>query len=141
MTAYPTVVLVNHEGVVISPELTRLDDAEDGSWRFGYMGGEITDSAAHNIKELCRSGGYSLEPYDRDKHSWQVLRGSALYQAGIELLVEFDSYPLYFIMNSYPEFPEFPEDPTEVESNIRKLCNNLNSIVLKLDRAHMTRDA
>ena len=41
MTAYPTVVLVNHEGVVISPELTRLDDAEDGSWRFGYMGGEI----------------------------------------------------------------------------------------------------
>ena len=138
MTAYPTVVLVNHEGVVISPKLTRLDDAEDGSWRFGYMGGEISPADSWIIKERCENGGYSLEPYDRDKHSWQVLRGSALYQAGIEFWVEFDNYPLNFIMSS---FPEFPENPTEVESNIRKLCNNLNSIVLKLDRAHMARDA
>ena len=136
MTAYPTVVLVNHEGVVISPELTRLDDAEDGSWRFGYMGGEITSADSHFIKMLCENGDYSLEPYDRDKHSWQVLRGSALYEANIELLVEFDSYPLYFIMNSYPEFPE---NPTEVERKVRKLSNNLNSIVRKLDRAHMAR--
>ena len=138
MTAYPTVVLVNHEGVVISPELTRLDDAEDGSWRFGYMGGEITDSDAHNIREMCEDDSYSLELYDRDKHTWQILRGSALYQAGIEFSVEFDNYPLNFIMSS---FPEFPENPTEVEKNIRKLCNTLNSIVLKLDRAHMARDA
>ena len=138
MSAYPTVVLVNHEGVVISPELLRLDDAEDGSWRFGYMGGEITDSDAHNIREMCEDDSYSLELYDRDKHTWQILRGSALYQAGIEFSVEFDSYPLYFIMNSYPEFPE---NPTEVEKNIRRLCNTLNSIVLKLDRAHMARDA
>ena len=138
MTAYPTVVLVNHEGVVISPELTRLDDAEDGSWRFGYMGGEISPADSWIIKERCENGGYSLEPYDRDKHSWQVLRGSALYQAGIEFSVEFDNYPLNFIMSS---FPEFPENPTEVEKNIRKLCNTLNSIVLKLDRAHMARDA
>ena len=138
MSAYPTVVLVNHEGTVISPELTRLDDAEDGSWRFGYMGGEITDSDAHNIREMCEDYSYSLEPYDRDKHSWQVLRGSALYQAGIEFWVEFDNYPLSFIMSS---FPEFPENPTEVEKNIRRLCNTLNSIVLKLDRAHMARDA
>ena len=137
MTAYPTVVLVNHGGVVISPELTRLDDAEDGSWRFGYMGGEIAAAGSRFIKELCRSGGYALEPYDRDKHSWQVLRGSALYEANIELLVEFDSYPLYFIMNSYPEFPE---NPTEVERKVRKLSNNLNSIVRKLDRAHMARE-
>ena len=138
MTAYQTVVLVNHEGVVISPELLRLDDAEDGSWRFGYMGGEISPADSRTIKERCENGGYSLEPYDRDKHSWQVLRGSALYQAGIEFWVEFDNYPLNFIMSS---FPEFPENPTEVEKNIRKLCNTLNSIVLKLDRAHMARDA
>ena len=137
MTTYPTVVLVNHEGVVLSPELTRLDDAEDGSWRFGYMGGEITDSDAYNIREMCEDGSYSLETYDRDKHSWQVLRGSALYEASIELSVEFDGYPLYFIMDSYPEFPE---NPTEVESNLRRLCNNLNSIVRKLDRAHMARE-
>ena len=137
MTAYPTVVLVNHEGVVISPKLTRLDDAEDGSWRFGYMGGEISPADSWIIKERCENGGYSLEPYDRDKHSWQVLRGSALYQAGIEFWVEFDNYPLNFIMSS---FPEFPENPTEVEKNIRKLCNTLNSIVLKLDRAHMARE-
>ena len=137
MTAYPTVVLVNHEGVVLSPELTRLDDAEDGSWRFGYMGGEIAAADSQFIKELCRGGGYALEPYDRDKHSWQVLRGSALYQAVIELSVEFDGYPLYFVMDSYPEFPE---NPTEVESNLRRLCNNLNSIVRKLDRAHMARE-
>lgn len=137
MTAYPTVVLVNHEGVVISPELARLDDAEDGSWRFGYMGGEISPADSWIIKERCENGGYSLELYDRDKHSWQVLRGSALYQAGIELSVEFDGYPLDFTMNSYPEFPE---NPTEVERNIRKLCNTLNSIVLKLDRAHMARE-
>lgn len=136
MTAYPTVVLVNHEGVVISPELTRLDDAEDGSWRFGYMGGEISPADSWIIKERCENGGYSLEPYDRDKHSWQVLRGSALYQATIELWVEFDGYPLDFSMNSYPEFPE---NPNELEKNIRKLCNTLNSIVLKLDRAHMAR--
>lgn len=136
MTAYPTVVLVNHEGVVISPELTRLDDAEDGSWRFGYMGAEITDSDAYNIREMCEDDSYSLEFYDRDKHSWQILRGSALYQAGIEFSVEFGGYPLDFIMESYPEFPE---NPTEVEKNIRKLCNTLNSIVLKLDRAHMAR--
>ena len=138
MTAYPTVVLVNHEGVVISPELLRLDDAEDGSWRFGYMGGEISPADSWIIKERCENGGYSLEPYDRDEHSWQILRGSALYQAGIEFWVEFDNYPLNFIMSS---FPEFPENPTEVEKNIRKLCNTLNSIVLKLDRAHMARDA
>ena len=137
MTAYPTVVLVNHEGVVLSPELTRLDDAEGGSWRFGYMGGEITAADSKSIKELCRSGGYALEPYDRAKHSWQVLRGSALYEAAIELLVGFDGYPLYFIMESYPEFPE---KPTEVERNIRKLCNTLNSAVRKLDRAHMARE-
>ena len=137
MTAYPTVVLVNHEGVVLSPELTRLDDAEDGSWRFGYMGGEISDSDAYNIREMREDGSYSLEPYDRDKHSWQVLRGSALYEANIELLVEFDDYPLYFIMDSYPEFPE---NPTEVERKIRKLSNNLNSIVRKLDRAHTARE-
>ena len=137
MTAYQTVVLVNHEGVVLSPELTRLDDAEDGSWRFGYMGGEITDSDAYNIREMCEDGSYSLETYDRDKHSWQVLRGSALYEASIELSVEFDGYPLDFIMESYPEFPE---NPTEVESNLRRLCNNLNSIVRKLDRAHMARE-
>ena len=137
MTAYPTVVLVNHEGVVLSPELTRLDDAEDGSWRFGYMGGEINSADSHFIKMLCKKGGYSLEPYDRDKHSWQVLRGSALYEASIELSVEFDGYPLDFIMESYPEFPE---NPTEVEKNIRRLCNNLNSIVRKLDRAHMARE-
>ena len=137
MTAYQTVVLVNHEGVVISPELTRLDDAEDGSWRFGYMGGEITPADSRFIKELCRSGGYALEPYDHDKHSWQILRGSALYQASIELSMEFDSYPLYFIMNSYPEFPE---NPTEVERKVRKLSNNLNSIVRKLDRAHMAHE-
>ena len=137
MTAYPTVVLVNHEGIVISPELLRLDDAEDGSWRFGYMGGEISPADSWIIKERCENGGYSLEPYDRDKHSWQVLRGSALYQAGIEFWVEFDNYPLNFIMSS---FPEFPENPTEVEKNIRKLCNTLNSIVLKLDRAHMARE-
>ena len=135
MTAYQTVVLVNHEGVVISPELTRLDDAEDGSWRFGYMGGEIADSDAHNIRKMCEDDSYSLEPYDRDEHSWQILRGSALYQASIEFWVEFD-YPLDFIMSTYPEFPE---NPTEVEKNIRKLCNTLNSIVLKLDRAHMAR--
>lgn len=138
MTAYPTVVLVNHEGVVISPELTRLDDAEDGSWRFGYMGAEISPADSWIIKERCENGGYSLEPYDRDKHSWQILRGSALYQAGIEFWAEFDGYPLDFIMASYPEFPE---NPTEVERNIRRLCNTLNSIVLKLDRAHMARDA
>lgn len=137
MTAYPTVVLVNHEGVVISPELTRLDDAEDGSWRFGYMGAEISPADSWIIKERCENGGYSLEPYDRDKHSWQILRGSALYQANIELWVEFDGYPLDFIMASYPEFTE---NPNEVEKNIRKLCNTLNSIVLKLDRAHMARD-
>ena len=137
MTAYPTVVLVNHEGVVLSPELTRLDDAEDGSWRFGYMGGEIDSADSHFIKMLCKNGGYSLETYDRDKHSWQVLRGSALYEASIELSVEFDSCPLYFIMNSYPEFPE---NPTEVERKVRKLSNNLNSIVRKLDRAHMAHE-
>ena len=137
MSAYPTVVLVNHEGVVISPELTRLDDAEDGSWRFGYMGGEISPADSWIIKERCENGGYSLEPYDRDKHSWQILRGSALYQAGIEFSVEFDYYPLDFIMSS---FPEFPENPNELERNIRKLCNTLNSIVLKLDRAHMARE-
>ena len=136
MTAYPTVVLVNHEGVVISPKLTRLDDAEDGSWRFGYMGGEITSADSRFIKERCENGGYSLEPYDRDKHSWQVLRGSALYQASLEFWVEFD-YPLDFIMSTYPEFPE---NPTEMEKNIRKLCNTLNSIVLKLDRAHMAHE-
>ena len=137
MTAYQTVVLVNHEGVVISPKLTRLDDAEDGSWRFGYMGGEITDSDAHNIREMCEDDSYSLKPYDRDEHSWQILRGSALYQAGIEFSVEFDGYPLDFIMSS---FPELPENPNELEKNIRKLCNTLNSIVLKLDRAHMARE-
>lgn len=136
MTAYPTVVLVNHEGVVVSPKLTRLDDAEDGSWRFGYMGGEITDSDAYNIRKMCEDDSYSLEPYDRDKHTWQILRGSALYQASLEFWVEF-GYPLDFIMSTYPEFPE---NPTEVESNIRKLCNNLNSIVRKLDRAHMARE-
>ena len=137
MTAYPTVVLVNHEGVVISPELTRLDDAEDGSWSFGYMGGEITPADSYNIREMCEDYSYSLEPYDRDKHSWQILRGSALYQAGIALSVEFHGYPLDFIMSTYPEFPE---NPTEVEKNIRKLCNTLNSVVLKLDRAHMARE-
>ena len=138
MSAYPTVVLVNHEGVVISPELTRLDDAEDGSWRFGYMGGEITDSDAHNIRKMCEDDSYSLELYDRDKHSWQILRGTALYQASLEFWVEFgDGYPLDFIMSTYPEFPE---NPTDVEKNIRKLCNTLNSIVLKLDRSHMARD-
>ena len=136
MTAYPTVVLVNHEGVVISPELTRLDDAEDGSWRFGYMGGETSPADSWIIKERCENGGYSLEPYDRDKHTWQVLRGSALYQASLEFWVEFD-YPLDFIMSTYPEFPE---NPTEMEKNIRKLCNTLNSIVLKLDRAHMAHE-
>ena len=136
MSAYPTVVLVNHEGVVISPELTRLDDAEDGSWRFGYMGGEIDPDDSQFIKELCENGGYSLEPYDRDKHSWQVLRGSALCQANIELWVEFDGYPLDFSMNSYQWLPE---NPTEAEKKIRRLCNTLNSIVLKLDRAHMAR--
>lgn len=137
MSAYPTVVLVNHEGVVISPELTRLDDAEDGSWRFGYMGGEITPADSWIIKERCENGGYSLELYDRDKHSWQILRGTALYEAGLHTLVDIEGYPLDFIMASYPEFPE---NPTEVEKNIRKLCNNLNSIVLKLDRAHMARE-
>ena len=136
MSAYPTVVLVNHEGVVISPELTRLDDAEDGSWRFGYMGGEISPADSWIIKERCENGGYSLGPYDRDKHSWQVLRGSALCQANIELWVEFDGYPLDFSINSYQEFPE---NPTELEKKIRRLCNTLNSIVLKLDRAHMAR--
>ena len=136
MTAYPTVVLVNHEGVVISPELTRLDDAEDGSWRFGYMGGEIADIDAHNIRKMCEDDSYSLEPYDRDKHSWQILRGTALYEAGLHTLVDIEGYPLDFIMASYPEFPD---NPTEVESNIRKLCNSLNSVVLKLDRAHMAR--
>lgn len=135
MTAYPTVVLVNHEGVVISPKLTRLDDAEDGSWRFGYMGGETSPADSWIIKERCENGGYSLEPYDHDKHTWQVLRGSALYQASLEFWVEFD-YPLDFIMSTYPEFPE---NPTEMEKNIRRLCNTLNSIVLKLDRAHMAR--
>ena len=136
MTAYPTVVLVNHEGVVISPKLTRLDDAEDGSWRFGYMGGETSPADSWIIKERCENGGYSLEPYDRDKHTWQVLRGSALYQASIELSMEFD-YPLDFIMSTYPEFPE---NPTEVERKVRKLSNNLNSIVRKLDRAHMAHE-
>lgn len=137
MSAYPTVVLVNHEGVVISPELTRLDDAEDGSWRFGYMGGEIDPDDSYNIREMCEDDSYSLEPYDRDKHSWQILRGSALYQASMEFSMEFDVYPLGFIMSTYPEFPE---NPTEVEKNIRKLCNTSNSILLKLDRAHMARD-
>ena len=136
MSAYPTVVLVNHEGVVISPELTRLDDAEDGSWRFGYMGGEIDPDDSYNIREMCEDDSYSLEPYDRDKHSWQILRGSALYQASIEFSMEFDVYPLGFIMSTYPEFPE---NPNELEKNIRKLCNTLNSILLKLDRAHMAR--
>lgn len=136
MTAYPTVVLVNHEGVVISPELTRLDDAEDGSWRFGYMGGEIDPDDSYNIREMCEDDSYSLELYDRDKHSWQVLRGSALYQAGIEFSVEFEGYKPEFNTSTYPEFPE---NPTELEKNIRKLCNTLNSIVLKLDRAHMAR--
>lgn len=137
MSAYPTVVLANHEGVVISPELTRLDDAEDGSWRFGYMGGEITPADSYNIREMCEDYSYSLEPYDRDKHSWQIIRGSALYQASMEFSMEFDVYPLGFIMESYPEFPE---NPNELEKNIRKLCNTLNSILLKLDRAHMARD-
>lgn len=137
MTAHKSVVFVNHEGVVISPELTRLDDAEDGSWRFGYMGGEIAPKDSQVIKELCEDGDYSLEPYDRDEHSWQILRGSALYQASLEFWVEF-GYPLDFIMSTYPEFPE---NPTEMERGLRKLCNTLNSIVLKLDRAHMVRDA
>lgn len=136
MTAYPTVVLVNHEGVVISPELTRLDDAEDGSWRFGYMGGEIAPEDSQVIKELCEDGGYSLEPYDRDKHSWQIIRGSALYEACLLDEVAVDGYPFDFIRASYPEFPE---NPTEVERKVRKLSNNLNSIVRKLDRAHMAR--
>lgn len=137
MTAHKSVVLVNYEGVVVSPELIRLDDAEDGSWRFGYMGGEISDSDADNIRELCEDDSYSLEPYDRDKHSWQVLRGLALYEAGLHIMVDIRSYALDFIMDSYPEFPE---NPTEVEKEIRKLCNDLNSVVLKLDRAHMARE-